>query len=77
MKERFSAFHNNYEQVLTILIFNWTIRYLKQVLVNNLKKVVIKSLKNPTKYITEFIERSKKGHHITYQKRIFEAEQSG
>jgi hypothetical protein len=42
--------------------------------VNNLKKIVVTSLNNPAKYITEFTERSKKGHHSTYQKRIMEDE---
>jgi len=41
-----------------------------------MKKVVVPSLNDPAKYITEFIDRSKKGHHITYQKRIIEAKPS-
>ena len=41
-----------------------------------MKKVAVTSLNDPAKYITEFTERSKKGHHIIYQKRIIEAKQS-
>jgi len=41
-----------------------------------MEKVTVISLNDPAKYITEFTERSKKGHHITYQKRIAEAKQS-
>jgi hypothetical protein len=39
-----------------------------------LKKVVVPSLNDSAKYITEFIDKSKKGHHSTYQKRIMEDE---
>jgi hypothetical protein len=42
-----------------------------------MKKVVIPTLNASAKYITEFTDKSKKGHHITYQKRITEATQSG
>lgn len=42
-----------------------------------MKKVVMIVLNNPSKYITKITERSKKGNHITYLKRIFEAETSG
>jgi hypothetical protein len=41
-----------------------------------MEKVVVTSLNDPAKYITEFTERSKKGHHVTYQKRITGAKQS-
>jgi hypothetical protein len=42
-----------------------------------MEKVVVPSLNNPTRYITEFTDKGKKGHPITYQKRIGEATQNG
>jgi hypothetical protein len=44
--------------------------------VNILEKIVVTSLNDSTKYIAEFIDHSKKGHHVTYQKRIIGATQS-
>jgi hypothetical protein len=40
-----------------------------------MEKIVVPSLKDPARYITEFTDRGKNGHHITYQKRIEEAKQ--
>jgi hypothetical protein len=42
-----------------------------------MEKTALTSLNDMTKYITEFTDQSKKGHHITYQKRIVEATQDG
>ena len=41
-----------------------------------MEKVVIPSSNDPAKYITEIIDKGKKGHNITYQKRIIEAKPS-
>ncbi len=41
-----------------------------------LEKVVVPPLNYSAKYITEFTDKGKKGHHITYQKRIIEAKKS-
>jgi hypothetical protein len=41
-----------------------------------MEKVVVPSSNDIAKYITEFTDKSKKGHHSTYQKRIVEAKQS-
>jgi hypothetical protein len=41
-----------------------------------MEKGVIQLLDNPAKHITEFTDKSKKGHHITYQKKITEAKPS-
>jgi hypothetical protein len=38
-----------------------------------MEKAIIQSLNDPAKYITEIIDKRKKGHHITYQKRSLEA----
>ena len=75
-EKTFLAFHNNYEQISTIFIFYWTYRKANKTLVNMMEKVVVTSLNDPAKYLTELTERSKKGHHIIYQKRIIEAKQS-
>ncbi len=42
-----------------------------------MEKIVVPSLNDPNRYMSEFTDKSKKGHHITYQKRIGEATQSG
>jgi hypothetical protein len=41
-----------------------------------MEKVNIPSLNDSAKYITEVINKSKKGYNITYQKRIIEAKPS-
>ena len=42
-----------------------------------MEKVVVPSLNNSGKYIFEITDCSKKGHYITYQKRIIEATENG
>lgn len=41
-----------------------------------MKNGVMPSLNDPAKYVSEIIDKSKKGHHYTYQKRIIEAKPS-
>jgi hypothetical protein len=42
-----------------------------------MEKMALTSYNDTTKYITEFTDLSKKGHCITYQKRIVEATEDG
>jgi hypothetical protein len=39
-----------------------------------MEKVFAVSLNNSAKYITEITDKGKKGHHLTFQKRIIEGE---
>ena len=41
-----------------------------------MEKAIVSSLNDPAKYVSEIIDKGKKGHNIIYQKRIIEAKPS-